>query len=309
MGVDVVHLIGRETGGFQRAVHRGAQALALGVGHRDVVGVGGGGVGGDFAVDARAALFRVLQRLEHEHARTLAHDEAVAAHREGAAGGGGVVVARAHGAHGAEGGVGEGRDGGLGAAGDHHVGVAAADHVHRLADGVGAGGAGRNDAEVRPARAELDGHDAGANVADEGGDGEGRDFARAAVVELLELGLVGEHAADAGADDDADAVGVLGVHAQAGVGPGLLGRAESEVGVAVVSTRLLRVHELLDVPALHLGAHLGGEGRRVELRHAVDAVFTRHEAGPEGVGILAKAMDDAETGDDDTLGIRELRHV
>src|SRR5690606_26259890 len=109
--------------------------------------------------------------------------------------GGGGVVARAHGFHGAEGGVGEGRHAGFGSAGDHNVGVAAFDHVHGLADGVGAGGAGGDDAEVWSARAELDGDHAGADVADEGGDGEGGDFARAAFHEFAQLGLVGEHAA------------------------------------------------------------------------------------------------------------------
>ena len=49
---------------------------------------------------------------------------------------------------------------GLGPAGDHHVGVAAADRLPCLADGVPAGGARGDDAEVRSARAILDGDEA-----------------------------------------------------------------------------------------------------------------------------------------------------
>src|SRR5690606_2628264 len=89
VGVDVVHLVGGDAGGAEGAGHGHAEAFAFGVGHGDVVGVGGGGVAGDLAVDARAAFLGVFKGFEHEHAGAFAHDEAVAAEREGTAGGGG----------------------------------------------------------------------------------------------------------------------------------------------------------------------------------------------------------------------------
>ncbi len=58
----------------------------------DVVGVARQAVADDFGVDLRAARLGVLVFLEHDHARALAHHEAVAVLVVGAAGAGRLVV-------------------------------------------------------------------------------------------------------------------------------------------------------------------------------------------------------------------------
>ena len=50
------------------------------------------------------------------------------------------------------------------AAGEHDVGVAVADHFGRLADGLAAGGAGRQAVVIRPFQVEIGGQVAGGRV-------------------------------------------------------------------------------------------------------------------------------------------------
>ena len=59
-----------------------------------------------------------------------------------------LVVVRGERAHDGEAGKTELADARLGAAGDHDVGAAGADEVERVADGLGAGGAGGDDGVV-----------------------------------------------------------------------------------------------------------------------------------------------------------------
>ena len=76
----------------------------------------------------------------------------------------GLVVARAQGREQIEAGDAEGMDHGVRAAGEHHVGLAAADDLDRLADGLAAGGAGRQAVDVRPLGVEEAGQVAGRHV-------------------------------------------------------------------------------------------------------------------------------------------------
>ncbi len=194
---------------LQRALDGAGEARAAGGRLGDVVGVGGAGVAGELGVDARAARPSVLLIFQQQDAGALAHHEAVALGVEGAAGVRGIVVVARERVHGAEGGDADRRDAALGAAGEHRDGVAAPDHLGRLADGVGAGGAGGDGGEVRPARVDLDRDVAGGDVGDELRDEEGADAVRALVEEHLELVVAGVQPADARADDHADVVGVL----------------------------------------------------------------------------------------------------
>ena len=144
MGVDVAHVARRRVGVGQRGAHRLRRAAAVLVGLGDVEGVVGGAVARDAREDRRPASLRVLLALEHEHARALAHDEAVALRVEGL----GDALARQR-AHALEGGDAQPGEGGLGASGDDGVDLAAHDHPGGLADGVPAGGARARDAEAR----------------------------------------------------------------------------------------------------------------------------------------------------------------
>lgn len=94
-------------------------------------------------INACPACLRMLQLLEHDDPRSLAHDEAAAGGVERAGGGrGGGVGVYAEGFGAAEAGEGERVDAGFGAAGEHDVGVVVEDESGGVAEGMGAGCAG-----------------------------------------------------------------------------------------------------------------------------------------------------------------------
>ena len=78
VGVDVVHLRRREAGLLERASGGPDRADPARRRERDVRRVGGRAVADDLGERLRAASLGVLERLEDEHAGTLADDEAVA---------------------------------------------------------------------------------------------------------------------------------------------------------------------------------------------------------------------------------------
>ena len=77
-----------------------ARAVGRDAGH--VIGVGAHAVADDLGEDVCAAGLGELELFEDEDAGAFADDEAVAVLVEGAAGAGGLVVARGEGAHGGE---------------------------------------------------------------------------------------------------------------------------------------------------------------------------------------------------------------
>ncbi len=110
-----------------------------------MMGVGGVTVTDDLAINFRAALLRVLQFLQSQHARTLAHDKAVALLVERSRRSFRIIVARAHGAHRAEAADADGHNRGFATAGKHHYRFAHLDGAPGFADGVigsGTGGTG-----------------------------------------------------------------------------------------------------------------------------------------------------------------------
>ncbi len=102
VGVDVVDLVGRDAGDFERVLHGAAAAFAFGGHAGHVEGVGGHAVADDFGEDLCAAGLGELQLFEDEDAGAFADHEAVAILVEGAAGVGGVFVAGGEGLHGGE---------------------------------------------------------------------------------------------------------------------------------------------------------------------------------------------------------------
>ena len=109
----------------------------------DVIGVARQAIADHFGIDFRAARLGMLIFLEHDHARALAHDEAVAVLVIGAAGLFRLVVeSGAERARLGEAGDADRADGRFGAAGQHDVGIVVLDHPRRVADRMGAGRAG-----------------------------------------------------------------------------------------------------------------------------------------------------------------------
>ena len=170
-------------------------------------GVAAHAVADDFGQDGRAAPFGEFEFFENQDARAFADDESVAIAVEGPRSVRGIVVAlrqarawprirrRPWG------------DAGLGAAADHDVGIVALDDFEGIADGMGAGGAGRRGGRVRAFGAGANGDVAGGQIDDGGRDEEGRDAARAVLQQVLVLALDDLESADAAADINADALG------------------------------------------------------------------------------------------------------
>src|SRR4029077_14578375 len=104
----------------------------------------------------------------------------------------------------------------LGTAGEHRHGITALDDLRSLADTVRARRAGADDRVVWTARLAVDGDDAGGHVRDHHRHRERADPLRTALHQLRVALLDLLHAADAGAHDDTDVVGVHVARDQAG---------------------------------------------------------------------------------------------
>jgi len=78
VGVDVVDLVGGKSGALQGHQHAAVGAVAILGGGGDVIGIARQAVARHLGIDFGAARLGVLEFLEHQNARTHAHDEAVA---------------------------------------------------------------------------------------------------------------------------------------------------------------------------------------------------------------------------------------
>ena len=300
VGVDVGDGLEVEAAAAHGDFHAAGGALAVRAGGGDVVGVGGVAVAGDFAVDAGAPFFGVLQFFEHEHARALAHDEAVAFPVKRARGAGGVVVAGAERLHGAEAADADGDDGGLGAAGEHDLRVAHLDGAPGFAQGVVGGGAGRAGGEVGPPQLVVHREDARGHVDDEHGDHEGREPARAALAQNLALFRDGLQSADPGADEHAHFIAVDPLEVQARVAQGLPGGVQAKLGEAVGAPDFLGGGQGgAGVECLHLAGDLRIEPGGVEAGDAADAAPAGQQVLPKLVHLVAQRGHGPQPGDDD----------
>ena len=127
----------------------------------------------------------------------------------------------------------------LGTTCEHRVGVAAADELRRLADRVRAGRARRDRGVVGAAIAERDRELAARGVDEHARDEGRRDAVVAAATEHLGLLHDPDQASDCGAEEDADAPGLVGA-VEARVTDRLPRRTEREQDVALELAHLLR---------------------------------------------------------------------
>ena len=175
MGVDVVDVGRRKAGAFQRHLHRAKAAVAVLRRGGDVIGVARQAIAVDFAIDFRAARLGVFVFFEHHDAGAFAHDEAVAVLVVGARGLlRRVVKAGGKRAAGGEAGNAQAADRGFRAARQHHVGIVERDQTRRVADGMRAGGAGRDDRVIGPLVADADRDIAGDQIDQPSGNEERR---------------------------------------------------------------------------------------------------------------------------------------
>ena len=229
---------------LQRNADRLHRARAAWVGCRDVVGVGGRAVTGQFTVDLCAARLGMFLRLEDQHRRTLTHHETVAVDVERAGRLlGAIVELRRQRAHLHEPADGELKDRRLGAAGDNYVGTARTDGVERHAERIRRGGACRHHHLGGALRTQRHRDVARAFVGDQLGDRQGRETVRTAFEERLPRLAGCLHAANAVAEDRPHAIHIrLILIGETGIPPRFDRRRHRIDGEVVHVPRSLPVH-------------------------------------------------------------------
>ena len=113
-----------------------------------MVGVCSKSVAREFAINFRAARFRVFQLFHDNNTGAFAHNKAIAIAVERSRSALGLVVARAQRSHGGESRKTNRDNRSLGASSEKNIGVAELNHPPRFADGVVRGRAGGDDAHV-----------------------------------------------------------------------------------------------------------------------------------------------------------------
>src|SRR5215203_4224366 len=308
VGVDVVDVRDVDAGALDRHLHAAIGAVAV-LGRRgDVVGIARQAVADHLGVDPGAPRLRVRVLLEHDDAGALAHDEAVAVAIVGARGAGRIVVeVRRQRPAGGKAGERKPVDRRFRAAGEHDLGVAIGDEPRGVADRVRAGRAGGHDGVVRALEPVLDRDVARGEVDEPTRDEERRDAPRALLVQRDRGVIDAADAADAGADENAGGILLVG---------GLrlprrilqrLGRGGHRVDDERIDLALLlRLHPLVGIEAAvgavaarDLAGDPAGEVGGLEALDLRAAAFTGEEPLPARLGAAAERRDHSDARDDD----------
>ena len=236
--------------------------------------VGGVAVTGNFAINFRAALFRVFQFFQNQNARAFAHDKSVTIFVERTRGVFGIVVARAHRAHGAKSADADGNNRRFGTAREHHGCVARFNRAPRFADGVirrRARGAGR---KIRSAQIEIHRDEAGCHVPDEHRNGERRHPPWTAFEQNFMLLARRRQPANAGAEEHANFVEIFFFQFEAGIFQRAPASVNAKLRIAIRAADFLRRRKGgRRIKVFHLARDLRGEGRRVESRNFINAAL------------------------------------
>ena len=206
--VEVIDLVGIDTGILHRHHHAARRAFAGIARCRHVIGIGTGAETGQFAINAGTAGFGVFVFLQHQNAGAVAEHETVAVAVPRTAGACGFVIAGRQRLHRAESGNGGRCTAVLGATGHHDISIAVLDHAHGHADGMVGGRTGRNGREVRTLEAFHDAQLAGNHIDDGAWHVKRRDLARTAQVQIDRGLFDAADAADAGPDQHTGALGI-----------------------------------------------------------------------------------------------------
>lgn len=197
----------------------------------------------------------------------------------------------------------------LRAAGHHHVGIAVLDQTSGGADAVQAGGASRHDRQVRATHAVLDRQVTGDHVDDRRRHEERRNTARTALVVIFLLLFDHRQAADAGTDDDADAVGVLFGHDHAGILHGLDTGRHAVMDERIHVAGFLGRDVVLDVEAFDFTGKTGTESLRVKLGDGGNTGLALDRRGPRVGNIIAYRGYGAQAGNDNTTVFRTSQAI
>mmetsp|Transcript_70655 Transcript_70655/g.220527 ORF Transcript_70655/g.220527 Transcript_70655/m.220527 type:complete len:303 (+) Transcript_70655:283-1191(+) len=203
VAVHVADVLCRDTCILHGGLDTPSHTVALGVGLCHVVRVAGVGPAEVLRVDGCAPPLRVLQALQAEDARALAHDEAVAGLVPGPGRPLRLVVPRGEGLASVEAGNARQGDGCLGAARQDDVALPALDVAGSRGDAVVPRGAGCDHSVVRPLETHVDSQQAAGHVDQGVGHKEGGEaLALEELLHVLDRGLQGRPA-HGRADQDA----------------------------------------------------------------------------------------------------------
>ena len=301
VGADDVDILGFESGAAECELD--ALGLTFWIGEDEVGGVGIDRVAGEFAVDFGAAAFGVAEAFEDVDAAPFGDDDAVTIAIERAAGSGRVGV-------GCEGVLAvearedpEGVDAFASPAGERDIALIEPQHLGPLDDAGVASGAGRADGVVRSGDPEIQGDFAGGVVGDGawvvvmGPDG-------GVVIEPFDLvdlifGFDVTVFGDTNVDADAGAVDVLPI--EAAVADRFVGGVDADAAGAGAAAEVF-----FGLVAEGIEIANAGEGA-AEIANFViaDAAAIFEERLAERMPVIAVWRSQADTGDDDSLGIGE----
>ena len=264
------------------------------MGGGNVVGVAGGAIAAQFAVNLRPPGLGVLVLLQHQGCSPFADDEAAptGVKRQG----GGIGILRhGQGLHVDEARNAHRNNGCFRTAGNHRIGVAVTDYPQGLTDGIGAGGTGGHRRQGRTLAVVADGNHARRHIGDHHGYAQGGHPVRSPALQLADLRGHGVQATDAGAKvhrhplrrQSADNAALL--HRLNGSAHGILGKLITAQGLAAV-------HVLHGVKALDLGSQLGLVVGCIKISDGTDAVVAGNQVVPGGFHVAAHRADHAQTG-------------
>ena len=137
VGVEIIHLVGPNTGMSERELHGAGALFASGIGVAHVMGIAGAGPADHFSVNVGTAAASVIQFFQRDDATAFADDEPIAFGVEWARGFFRFVVSGSEGVDCAKGDDDDRMDRCIGAAGQHHIGITPADKVGGMGDGGG----------------------------------------------------------------------------------------------------------------------------------------------------------------------------
>ena len=244
-----------------------------------------------------AARLGVRQALEHETARTLAHDKARAAcvKRNGCTG---RVIAHVYRLHILEARHRDRNDAVLSTAANHNILIAVTDGSHRLADRMVTGCTSGYRAEILALETEAHRDIGGRHIGDHLRDAQRRHAARTLFVQLGNLLLGNLQAAHARTIDNARTVGVKIALRQARLFNRLLCCGQRKMAVNVHAARLTLIHILGHIKILDLSGQLYLKIGYVKLGNRPNAALTGLERCPKRLHVIANRRDCAHTGDD-----------
>ena len=141
------------------------------------------------------------------------------------------------------------------------------------------------------------------DVADHSGHEQRAHALGALIVQRVEAVLQLVDAADARAEDDGCARGILLLHVDAGLRHGLIGGHDGILNEALETTRLLfRQPVLGGIEIAHLARHMHVEIVVIEVGNSANAAALAHHRIPKRIHADAGGRDGAHAGDDDSMG-------